>query len=89
MNRSKKRAKQEVEYRKLRDEYLSEHEYCEVCGWPFNLQLHHKKGRTGALLTDMRFFLAVCHTCHQKIELFPDWAKEHCYSLSRLSNQPI
>lgn len=83
--RSLKRAKKEREYDKVRAEYLSAHEFCEVCGWGEGLQIHHKKGRIGELLTDTRFFLAVCHTCHQKIELFPQWAKEKGYSLSRLT----
>lgn len=86
--RSKKRAAQEREYKKVHDEYLSEHEQCEVCGWGANLQIHHKKGRINTLLTDKRYFLAVCHTCHQKIELFPQWAKEKGYSLSRTATEP-
>lgn len=83
--RSKKRAKQEREYEKVREQYLYHHNICEVCGWGENIQVHHKKGRVGELLTDTRFFLAVCHTCHTKIELFLKWAKENGYSLSRLS----
>lgn len=82
---SKKRAKQNREYEKVREEYLYVHPFCEVCGWGENLQIHHKKGRTGELLTDKKYFLAVCHTCHQKIELFPEWAKENGFSLSRLA----
>lgn len=83
--RSLKRAKQEREYAKLRFAYLNIFRLCQVCGCAYSSEVHHKKGRIGELLTDTRFFLAVCHTCHQKIELFPDWAKEKGYSLSRLT----
>jgi len=83
--RSKKRAAQEREYAKVRVEYLESHPECEVCGWFHSFQIHHKKGRIGELLTDTKYFLAVCYTCHQKIEMWPKWAKEKSYSLSRLA----
>lgn len=84
--RSKKRAKQEREYLKLRDWYLSRQPTCEVKGCNCqSTEIHHKKGRVGDLLTDIRFFLAVCWVCHVYIETQPLWAKERGYSLSRLS----
>lgn len=47
------------------------------------LQIHHKKGRIGDLLTDPTYFLAVCHQCHIYIELHPEEAKEKGWSLAR------
>lgn len=83
---SKKRASQEVEYRVVRLEYLNKHPICQVhnCGNKSE-QVHHKKGRIGKLLTDKRYFLAVCDACHKYIELHPAWSKAHGYSESRLN----
>ncbi len=84
--RSKKRAKQEREYSKLRKVFLFTHPTCEIldCGCEAT-EIHHRKGRVGDLLTDERWFLAVCRAHHIYIELHPALAKEHGYSLSRLS----
>lgn len=84
--RSKKRAAQEREYSKLRVQFLIKNQWCQVEGcYRLSSQCHHKKGRIGDLLTDERYFLAVCSYHHQAIELDPQWAKEKGYSLSRLS----
>lgn len=84
--RSKKRSRQEREYAKLRKEYLDDHEYCEVCGSFLANQIHHRAGRIGKLLTNTKFFLAVCPTCHKLIEERPQWAKEKGFSISRLAS---
>ena len=47
--------------------------------------VHHMKGRIGPLLTDTKFFLAVCRSCHTWIEEHPKEAKELGYSISRSS----
>lgn len=69
--RSKKRAKQNVEYLKLRQEYLLKHEECEAqhngCTF-FATDIHHKEGRIAHRLTDVSTFQAVCRTCHIFIE---------------------
>lgn len=83
---SKKQAKRLREYKKVRDQYITEHPVCEVDGcYQYATEIHHKKGRVGDLLTDPEFFLAVCHEHHRYIEDHPDWAKKYGYSLSRLS----
>ncbi len=83
--RSLKRAAQEREYAKLRKVYLFTHPTCEVggCGCQAT-EIHHRKGRIGDLLTDETYFLAVCRSHHNYIELHPEEAKEKGYSLSRL-----
>lgn len=83
--RSKKRAKQETEYSKVRRIYLEHFPVCEVwnCGLK-STQIHHRMGRIGPLLIDVNHFLAVCDTCHSYIENHPLWAKEQGYSESRL-----
>lgn len=80
--RTLKRAKQEREYLKQRPTFL-EGKTCPVTGWPAT-QVHHMKGRIGDLLLDQRFWLAVSHEGHEKIENNPVWAKEQGYSMNRI-----
>lgn len=47
-------------------------------------QVHHKRGR-GLYLLDLETWLAVCPSCHQRIELNPAWAKLIGLSLDRLT----
>lgn len=85
-HRSKKETKRLGEYYKLRADFLNlpENKICPVTGEP-TTDVHHKKGRTGDLLLDIRFWLAVSRTGHDKIESNPNWAKKMGYSLNRLS----
>ena len=83
--KSAKRVDEEKVYRKERDRYLKSFQMCEVKGCPsFALDIHHKKGRIGSLLTDSNYFMGVCRSCHKVIEENPVWAKEKGYSLDRL-----
>ena len=72
------------EYKKLAKTFITLHPKCAVkgCQRPSEC-IHHMKGRIGDLLTDTRYFLAVCLPCHQKIETHVSWAREMGYSLSR------
>lgn len=81
---SEKQAKNLAEYRIVRDQWLNDHPFCEVCGTPFNIQLHHKRGRIGSLLTDTRYMATLCDTHHRKAELNPEWAKSVGLSENRL-----
>ena len=74
------------EYRKVRDVYMDEHTICEhpECSSP-STELHHKKGRIGKLLTDSRYFCALCHDHHEWSEKNPILAKELGLSVDRLS----
>jgi hypothetical protein len=76
-------------YKKVRDKYMAEHKHCEaliasVCTHKAT-ELHHKAGRTGELLTNTDYFLAVCSGCHHFIETHPQYAKENGYSVDRLN----
>lgn len=82
--RSDKRAEQEKAYNLFIKLWLVGKK-CPMCGKDAT-QVHHKKGRIGKLLLDVRFFLPVTQDCHQYIEEHPEWAKEQGYSLSRLEN---
>jgi hypothetical protein len=73
------------QYRLLRDEYLATHKVCENpnCSNPSE-DLHHAKGRVGGLLTDTRYFKALCRKCHRWVEENPTDAKSMGLSFSRL-----
>ena len=79
-----RRAKREREYLEARADYLEQHRRCEVCTIRLPLQIHHKAGRIGSLLTDPDNFLAVCVECHELIERQPEWAMENGFKESRL-----
>lgn len=49
-------------------------------------EIHHKMGRIEDLLCDIRFFLPVCRSCHDWIEVNSEKAKELGFSVSRLAN---
>jgi len=68
---SSKIVKLNAAYSVLREQFLKRKPYCEahLPGCAVNAtDVHHKKGRTGALLLDDTEFLAVCRTCHNWIE---------------------
>ncbi len=41
-----------------------------------DLEVHHKKGRSGILLFDVRHWLAVCPACHVWIHAHPEEARK-------------
>lgn len=83
--RSVKRARQEREYNKLRDEFLEAHPACERCLHRAT-EIHHAKGRVGLLLLAVEFWHGLCHDCHQHITEHPLWAIEQGWSLSRVAS---
>lgn len=62
-------------YAVQRDAWLEERLRCDGCRRHASvvgpLELHHKRGRTGALLTDDRHWMAVCSRCHRWIHENP------------------
>jgi hypothetical protein len=48
---------------------------CERCNCVAVLELHHKRGRVGALLTDHRYFAALCRRCHRWVHENPAEAR--------------
>lgn len=75
-------------YRKIRDEYLKKFPICEhpTCN-DHSEDLHHAKGRNGDLLTDVRYFKALCRRCHIWAEENPLEAKNLGLSLDRLTGK--
>lgn len=81
---SPKRAKENQEYLKLRDEYLIAYPSCEVEDCHNRAtSIHHMKGRENGLLLDVKYFLAVCQDCHTKITTDSNWAVNNGYSILR------
>jgi hypothetical protein len=83
---SKKRAKENREYKKKRDEKLKLYPVCEM-GLPGctvkATDTHHVGGRVGKNLTGSEL-LSCCRNCHTIVELNPKMAKEKNFSKSRL-----
>lgn len=52
-------------------------------------EIHHKKGRNGDLLFDVRYWLPVCRSCHETITLQSEWAYNEGLSLSRHQTETI
>lgn len=83
---SKKLSVLNVEYSKLRKEFLSKNTTCHAkisscCSSATDV--HHKRGR-GTYLLDISTWLPVCRNCHNWIENNPKDAKELGFSESRL-----
>lgn len=92
--KSDKQAKLDRQYSAARAAFLAmpENKYCAVYPDKKATEVHHMKGRKGfaddkriPLIIDVRFFLAVSHEGHRRIEENPKWAYENGYSLSRLA----
>lgn len=83
---SKRYADQMRRYRRIRDKFLEDNPICMYPGCNSrDVTLHHGRGRTGAFLTDKRWFKSLCWKHHQHIETNPDLAKKLGLSFSRLS----
>jgi hypothetical protein len=72
------------QYRIVRDQYLLENFKCEKCLFALSTEVHHQKGKIGALLIDTAYFMGVCRPCHQFIELNPATAIKMGWSFKRL-----
>lgn len=68
---SDKRKKQNDLYLQLRKVFLTKNKYCEVklkgCTI-HSTEVHHSEKKIGTKLTDIEFFVAICRTCHHKVE---------------------
>ena len=74
------------EYKRRRNIFMADNPICmaniEGCTREAT-ECHHALGRVGDLLTDVRYFKAVCHSCHVWIENHPAEAKEKGLSGTR------
>lgn len=71
--RQKERLK---EYAKVKRKFLRDNPTCMApdCERPAD-SLHHKRGRAQRLLTDQRFFAALCKHHHDLVHQRMDWAR--------------
>jgi hypothetical protein len=88
---SDKRKEQNKDYGLVRLNYLANHMECEakietVCDGAA-IEIHHKGGRSGEMLTNQEYFLAVCRGCHDYIHQHPLDALRRNLSISRLSKK--
>lgn len=84
---SQKQVERLAQYRKVRDHFMKEHPNCQARLQGCTIKstdCHHSRGKVGDLLTDNRYFKALCRSCHSYIETHPFNAKEMGFSLSRL-----
>jgi len=72
-------------YRPIADLFKHQNPWCAACPKITNCDpndskltqdVHHKRGRNGLLLFDLRYFLPVCRTCHIWIGENPQKARE-------------
>lgn len=68
---SDKRKRQNDEYLLLRKQYLKQYPACEVklsgCTKTAT-EIHHARKRTGSMLTNEKYFVAICRNCHTRVE---------------------
>lgn len=70
------REREQKIYLFLREKFLIEHPVCEICRRRASLDIHHRKGRYGKLLTDVLWWMAACRFCHQHIHDHPAEARK-------------
>lgn len=78
---SVKRGKENDRYLAIRIDFLRTHPICMACltrgiSPAPSAQVHHLRGRNSKLLTDVRFFCAICAECHVWVHSFPNDARE-------------
>jgi methionyl-tRNA synthetase len=81
---SDRRRLQNIEYRKLRIQFLLENPQCAVYPHLKATTVHHQAGRIEDLLCDVSKWIPASALGHTYIELNPNWAKENNFSLERL-----
>ncbi len=74
---SDKRRSQMRDYARIRKEFLGTRKICEVKGCDKTArEVHHMRGRAGALYLNTQHWLAVCSDCHHWITDNPGEARE-------------
>lgn len=78
---SKKRAKQNAEYMKLRKKFLEDHPVCQICNDEVANQIHHTNKRNGTRLNDQKYWMALGIRCHIYIHTHPEAARKEGWLL--------
>ncbi len=83
---SDKRLEEMKEYRIVRDAFMITHPICQAkvegCTY-YSCDNHHRKGKEGKLLCDVKWFMAVCRHCHNWIDANPNKAREKGFIVNR------
>ena len=83
---SKKHQVNLKEYKVVRDAFLEENPRCQFEGCNREAtEVHHVAGRNGKLLSNPKYFMAICRDHHVWCELNSIEAKEKGYSVNRLN----
>lgn len=85
--KSNKQKSRELAYSLVRKAYLLKNKSCaaKLPGCMIaSTEIHHARGRIGELLTNTKYFVAICRHCHNILELEPELAKKLNLSESRL-----
>lgn len=65
-------------YLAIRHLFLTANTRCKMCSdsgnFNFASQVHHKSGRAGLLLFDVRYFMPLCEQCHRWVHDNPEVA---------------
>ena len=84
---SAKQLERLAKYRKARNEFMALNKTCQAklegCAIKAT-DLHHLAGRLGDTLTDKKYFMALCRTCHNKIEDGGKWVYELGFKIYRI-----
>lgn len=88
-SKSSKKAKLDIAYSILREQYMKGKPLCEahlpnICT-KVSTDIHHKAGR-GIFQNDTTTWLSVCRSCHNWIEMNSDAAKEMGLSINRIQS---
>lgn len=78
---SKRRAKENKEYSRLRLTYLGMFPICERCKKSESVHIHHTNGRFKERLNDTKHWKALCFECHMFVHHNPSQAKNEGYFL--------
>lgn len=86
---SVKKAEALREYYNKRAIFMANIEACMCCKSALPVEIHHKRGRAGDLLTDIRHWMALCRKCHKAIHSNIARAREAGYICEKgLWNKP-
>ncbi len=84
---SKKRAKDLRDYQVRRIVFLLKNPNCSVYPMLKATEIHHKSGRSGDMLLNEDYWLAVSRKAHNEIEANPLWSVSMGYTVSRLTTK--
>lgn len=77
---SARRKRERVIYERTKKAFLDANDLCWCCARIVprkRRELHHRKGRSGTLYLDVKYFMMLCGPCHRRVHNKPAWAIKH------------